>query len=197
MQSICYWLLCSSGFSVQGILQEYQSGLPCPPPGDLPHQGIEPTSPALQEDSLLLSYWGSPIENYRMFLMTVIVINQRKVYFLNFKKWLSLYNHSFHLIRVCASDTLWTWLSLTHLNLVMILWNSPIIFPNKLFTLPKTVYLGSKQIWALQPLDCVRKHMFVYHSLCLQWLPVTLLFPETLILEQLAQTYPLQEASSH
>ena len=27
--------------------QEYWSGLPCPPPGDLPEPGIEPTSPAL------------------------------------------------------------------------------------------------------------------------------------------------------
>ena len=27
--------------------QEYWSGLPCPPPEDLPHPGIEPKSPAL------------------------------------------------------------------------------------------------------------------------------------------------------
>ena len=33
--------------------QEYCSGLPCPPPGDLPDPGIEPASPALQADSLL------------------------------------------------------------------------------------------------------------------------------------------------
>ena len=33
----------STGFS----RQEYWSGLPCPPPGDLPTPGIEPTSPAL------------------------------------------------------------------------------------------------------------------------------------------------------
>ena len=41
----------SMGFS----RQEYWSGLPCPPPGDLPDPGIKPTSPeslALQEDSL-------------------------------------------------------------------------------------------------------------------------------------------------
>ena len=31
----------SMGFS----RQEYWSGLPCPPPGDLPHPGIEPVSP--------------------------------------------------------------------------------------------------------------------------------------------------------
>ena len=45
----------SMGFS----RQEYWSGLPCPPPGDLPNPGIEPGSPTLQEDSLLLSHWGS------------------------------------------------------------------------------------------------------------------------------------------
>ena len=33
-------LLCPLGFS----RQEYWSGLPCPPPGDLPDPGIEPTS---------------------------------------------------------------------------------------------------------------------------------------------------------
>ena len=40
--------------------QEYWSGLPCPPLGDLPDRGIESTSPALQMDSLLLSHWESP-----------------------------------------------------------------------------------------------------------------------------------------
>ena len=42
----------SMGFS----RQEYWSGSPCPPPGDLPHPEIEPASPAsptLQADSLL------------------------------------------------------------------------------------------------------------------------------------------------
>ena len=32
---------------------EYWSGLPCPPPGDIPDPGIKPESPALQADSLL------------------------------------------------------------------------------------------------------------------------------------------------
>ena len=35
-------------------------GLPCPSPGDLPDPGIKSMSPALQEDSLLLSHWGNP-----------------------------------------------------------------------------------------------------------------------------------------
>ena len=43
--------------------QEYWSGFPCPPPGDLPDRGIEPMSPAppaLQADSLPLSHQESP-----------------------------------------------------------------------------------------------------------------------------------------
>ena len=43
--------------------QKYWSGLPCPPPGDLPDPGIKPVPPAaatLQADSLPLNHWGSP-----------------------------------------------------------------------------------------------------------------------------------------
>ena len=48
----------SMGFS----RQEYWSGLPCPPPGDLPSPGIKlvfPASPALPVDFLPLSHQGS------------------------------------------------------------------------------------------------------------------------------------------
>ena len=38
----------SMGFS----RQEYWSGLPCPPPGNLPNPGIEPRFPTLQADSV-------------------------------------------------------------------------------------------------------------------------------------------------
>ena len=38
--------------SIDFSSQEYWSGLPCPPPGDLPNPGIEPGSPASQADSL-------------------------------------------------------------------------------------------------------------------------------------------------
>ena len=60
---------CSSlGSSVHGILQarilvsrqEYWSGLPCPPPGDLPNPGIEPRSPTWQVDSLPSESLGKP-----------------------------------------------------------------------------------------------------------------------------------------
>ena len=39
--------------------QEYWSGWPFPSPGDLPHPGIQPVSPALQVDSLSLCLLGS------------------------------------------------------------------------------------------------------------------------------------------
>ena len=41
----------SMGLSRQG----YWSGLPCPPPGDLPDPGVEPASPALEADASLRS----------------------------------------------------------------------------------------------------------------------------------------------
>ena len=40
--------------------QEYWSGLPFPSPGDLPNAGVEPGSPALQEDSLSSETPGKP-----------------------------------------------------------------------------------------------------------------------------------------
>ena len=46
--------------SIEFSRPEYWSGLPCPPPGDLPNPGVEPRSPALRADSLLLSHQGSP-----------------------------------------------------------------------------------------------------------------------------------------
>ena len=46
----------SIGFS----RQEYWSGLPCPPPGDLPDPGIKSRSPALQADSLPAEPQGKP-----------------------------------------------------------------------------------------------------------------------------------------
>ena len=49
--AVAHQALLSMGF----FRQEYWSGLPFPPPGDLPDPGIEPTSPvspALQVDSL-------------------------------------------------------------------------------------------------------------------------------------------------
>ena len=46
--TVAYQASPSMGFS----RQEYRSGLPFPPPGDLPDPGIEPRSPTLQADAL-------------------------------------------------------------------------------------------------------------------------------------------------
>jgi len=54
------------GFS----LQEYWSGLPCPPPGDLPQSRVEsvsPVSPALQAVSLPTP--EAPLSLYTMLLL--------------------------------------------------------------------------------------------------------------------------------
>ena len=41
--------------------QEYWSGLPCPPPGDLPNPGIKPRYPTLQADCLPSEPLGKPM----------------------------------------------------------------------------------------------------------------------------------------
>ena len=51
---------CQAPLSIGFSRHEHWSGLPCPPPGDLPDPGIKPVSPALQDDSLLLSHRESP-----------------------------------------------------------------------------------------------------------------------------------------
>ena len=47
---------CQAPLSMGFSRQENWSGSPCPPPGDLPDPGMEPGSPVLQADSLLLSH---------------------------------------------------------------------------------------------------------------------------------------------
>ena len=60
---ILWTVACQGPLSIGFSKQEYWSGLPRPPPGDLPDPGVEPAStvaPALQVDSLLLSHLGRP-----------------------------------------------------------------------------------------------------------------------------------------
>ena len=54
---------CQAPLSMGFPRQEYCSGLPFPSPEDLPNPGIKPTSSALQSYSLLLSHWGSTLED--------------------------------------------------------------------------------------------------------------------------------------
>ena len=60
----------SMGFS----RQEYWSGLLCPPPGELPDWGIEPVSPVLQVNPLLLSHWRSPNETLPAIYSIICII---------------------------------------------------------------------------------------------------------------------------
>ena len=64
----------SSGFLYSRLgfsKQEYWSGLPCPPPGDLPNPGIEPRSLAPQVDSLPSEPPGKPFSLWTCLKLTV------------------------------------------------------------------------------------------------------------------------------
>ena len=53
---------CQAPLSMGFSRQEYRSGLPCPPPGNVPYPEIKsmfPVAPAMQADSLLLSHQGN------------------------------------------------------------------------------------------------------------------------------------------
>ena len=54
------WTVAGQAPLSMGFSQEYWSGLPFPPPGDLPNPGIDPASPALQADSSLTEPSGKP-----------------------------------------------------------------------------------------------------------------------------------------
>ena len=62
---------CQAPLSMGFSRQEYWSRLPCLPSSDLPYPGMEPVSPALWADSLLLNhweasfYWGGPTNRAR------------------------------------------------------------------------------------------------------------------------------------
>ena len=51
---------CQAPLSIEFSRQEYWSGYAFPSPGDFPNQGIKPTSPALQAESLLSEPPGKP-----------------------------------------------------------------------------------------------------------------------------------------
>ena len=69
--------LLSMRFSRQG----YWSGLPFPSPGDLPDPGIEPRSPALQEDSLSTELQGKSEEyNHSGFGIEHLVMSMCRVF---------------------------------------------------------------------------------------------------------------------
>ena len=78
--------------------QEYWSGLPFPSLQNFPRQGIEPTSPAWQVESLPLSHLGSPWGSL-ITLKFIKVKKKHKMYFENdslnqnikYLSWLDIY----------------------------------------------------------------------------------------------------------
>ena len=60
-QTVAY----QGSLSIKFSRQEYWSGLPFPPPGDLPNPGIESASPVLQADSLQSEPAGIPLYSCR------------------------------------------------------------------------------------------------------------------------------------
>ena len=89
--TLCNPMDCSlPGSSVHGILQaEYWSGLPCPPPGDFPDPGIEPTShmsPALAGGFFTSRATWEALEGFP----TSLIVYPSTIYF----KSLSLSPHS-------------------------------------------------------------------------------------------------------
>ena len=65
---------CQASLSMGFSMQEYWSGLPCSPPGDLPNPGIEPRSPTLQADSLPSEPPGRPFELHSTITFTKIIL---------------------------------------------------------------------------------------------------------------------------
>ena len=103
----CNPMVCSPlGFSSMGFSrQEYWSGLPCPPPGDFPHPGIEPRSPTLQVDSLPSKPPGKPYMISTLNLRNLFHICDKLRYFPATKHipyW-----------KNCAKSSLYKWLSIT------------------------------------------------------------------------------------
>ena len=64
--TLCNPMDCSSpSSSVHGDSPGKNTGVPCPPPGDLPHPGIEPGCPALPSDSSLSETPGKLYKEYK------------------------------------------------------------------------------------------------------------------------------------
>ena len=151
-------LLCPWGFS----RQEYWSGLPCPPPGDLPDPGIEPKSPlspALQADSLLLSHQGSP------FKYTVPPINSVMSWETYAQNVQMLY------LRPC----LWPWRKeqtglLAALRSSLIFHQPPVVFPDPWLTEAATswfifsVQMGCHKTWSLNQAVWTHVRCFLPHK---------------------------------
>ena len=92
----------SMGFS----RQEYWSGLPCCPPGDLPNPGIKPRSPAFQVDSLPSEPPGSFTISFIILVYYDIslTINFNVAYLILKFRWVCLLAYIYILTCIICSD---------------------------------------------------------------------------------------------
>ena len=72
--AVPWTVACQTPLSKEFPRQQYWSGLPFLPSGDLPNSGIEPRSPALQANDLPLSRLGSPYHLYSYIIFQEISI---------------------------------------------------------------------------------------------------------------------------
>ena len=81
--------------------QERWSGLPCPPPGDLPHPGIERRSPTLQADSLVSEPFSEFTEKEKdktktgLFSLPVLSVSRKFSMFTSMQKTLLIKGYVF------------------------------------------------------------------------------------------------------
>ena len=106
----------SKGFS----RQEYWSGLPCPPPGDLPDRRVKPVpllSPVLQADSLPTEPLGKPttkslllllILNFFFFAVLSLAVHRLSLLVVN-GGYSSLWCVGFSLWSCCGAQALGEW----------------------------------------------------------------------------------------
>ena len=86
--------------------QEYWSGLPCPPPGALPHPGMEARSvesPALQADSLPAELLGSPMSITIITKITVCLPVELQETGADEYKWHPMINYALTPLRALAN----------------------------------------------------------------------------------------------
>ena len=113
----------SMGFSSQ----EYWSGLPCPPPKDLPDPGIKPecpVAPTLQLDFLPLSHRGSPSLFSASFKWA---IKQRKGEKFHLIQKLSFVSIAVLLVREFLTYTIYLWRNFVH-SFFIFMWGLLFLF---------------------------------------------------------------------
>ena len=79
--SVTPWMVdCQAPLSMGFSRQEYWTGLPCPSPGDLPHSGMEPTSP---ESPALAGGFLSPLGSSILLTMLISHISRMGLIFVS------------------------------------------------------------------------------------------------------------------